>query len=245
MGSQEVMRILVITGYYAPDGGPAAPLFTMLCEGLAKRGHQVTALTAVPHYPTGKIPAAFNLTEKLLQVDPFDFMTNFAQTLLYLYAGQFDQFLQETNKVIKIYPEIPYVNLMHTLALAYNKRNEEAFHLIEDMEKKDPDNAIVKIGCLFKYSLKGDRDGIFKTLTPDLKRTCLRDPTFCHHLAGIFSLLNEKDEAIKWIENALNAGFLNYPLLSELDPFLDNIRGEERFKKLMERVKYEWENFEV
>ncbi|MFC1563611.1 hypothetical protein ACFL6G_01685 [candidate division KSB1 bacterium] len=24
-----------------------------------------------------------------------------------------------------------------------------------------------------------------------------------------------------------------------------NIRGEERFNKLMERVKYEWENFEV
>jgi hypothetical protein len=27
--------------------------------------------------------------------------------------------------------------------------------------------------------------------------------------------------------------------------FLANIRGEERFKKLMERVKYEWEHFEV
>ncbi len=26
---------------------------------------------------------------------------------------------------------------------------------------------------------------------------------------------------------------------------LENIRGEERFKKLMERVKHEWENFEV
>jgi hypothetical protein len=34
-------------------------------------------------------------------------------------------------------------------------------------------------------------------------------------------------------------------LLAELDPFLANIRGEERFKKLMERVKYEWEHFMV
>jgi hypothetical protein len=24
-----------------------------------------------------------------------------------------------------------------------------------------------------------------------------------------------------------------------------NVRGEERFKKLMERVKYEWERFEL
>jgi len=31
----------------------------------------------------------------------------------------------------------------------------------------------------------------------------------------------------------------------EHDPFLVNIRGEEHFKKLMERVKHEWEHFEA
>ena len=31
----------------------------------------------------------------------------------------------------------------------------------------------------------------------------------------------------------------------KLIPFLKNIRGEERFKKLMGRVKVEWESFEV
>ena len=40
-------------------------------------------------------------------------------------------------------------------------------------------------------------------------------------------------------------GFINYPFLNEYDPFLENIRREERFKKLMKRVKHEWENFEV
>jgi hypothetical protein len=32
--------------------------------------------------------------------------------------------------------------------------------------------------------------------------------------------------------------------LNEYDPLLENIRGEERFKKLMKRIKHEWENFE-
>jgi colanic acid biosynthesis glycosyl transferase WcaI len=50
------MRILLVTPYYLPDGGPAAPLFTMLCQELARKGHKVTALTAVPHYPTGQVP---------------------------------------------------------------------------------------------------------------------------------------------------------------------------------------------
>jgi hypothetical protein len=42
---------------------------------------------------------------------------------------------------------------------------------------------------------------------------------------------------------AVNPGAVNYPFFAEIDPLLENIRGEERFKKLMERVKYEWENF--
>jgi len=53
------MRILVVTLFYAPDDGPSAPLYAMLCEALARRGHQVTVVTAVPHYPSGKVRPEF------------------------------------------------------------------------------------------------------------------------------------------------------------------------------------------
>ena len=54
-----------------------------------------------------------------------------------------------------------------------------------------------------------------------------------------------REEALDWLETASKRGFINYPLLSKYDPFLENIRVEPRFKKLMERVKHEWENFEI
>jgi colanic acid biosynthesis glycosyl transferase WcaI len=53
------MRILMIVPYYAPDLGPSAPLFTMLATGLAQRGHEVTVIAAVPHYPSGQVPLEF------------------------------------------------------------------------------------------------------------------------------------------------------------------------------------------
>lgn len=53
------MKILIITPFYAPDLGPSAPLFTLLCSGLARRGHQVTVIAAVPHYPSGRVAPAF------------------------------------------------------------------------------------------------------------------------------------------------------------------------------------------
>ncbi len=53
------MRIIILGEYYEPDLGPDAPLFTMLCENLVRLGHQVTAITTVPHYPSGRVSANF------------------------------------------------------------------------------------------------------------------------------------------------------------------------------------------
>lgn len=53
------MKLLVVTPYYAPDLGPSAPMFTLLCEELVRLGHEVTVLCAVPHFPTGHVPAKY------------------------------------------------------------------------------------------------------------------------------------------------------------------------------------------
>ncbi len=53
------MRILSIGSYYEPDLGPSAPINTMLCRNLVQLGHQVTILTMVPHYPSGRVPPAY------------------------------------------------------------------------------------------------------------------------------------------------------------------------------------------
>jgi colanic acid biosynthesis glycosyl transferase WcaI len=62
------MRLLVVTPFYSPDLGPSAPLMTMLCEDLAKLGHTVTVLTAVPHFPTGNVAPEYR-TGKLWEFD--------------------------------------------------------------------------------------------------------------------------------------------------------------------------------
>jgi len=53
------MRILIFGANYKPDLGPSAPLFTMLCENLVRLGHQVTMITMVPHYPSGRVSSEF------------------------------------------------------------------------------------------------------------------------------------------------------------------------------------------
>lgn len=53
------MNVLIIGTLYEPDLGPSAPLFTMLSTGLVRRGHHVTVVTTVPHYPSGRVSAEY------------------------------------------------------------------------------------------------------------------------------------------------------------------------------------------
>jgi glycosyltransferase involved in cell wall biosynthesis len=53
------MRILFITHYFEPDSGAAAVRLSRLARLLLQRGHQVTVLTTMPHYPQGRIAEGY------------------------------------------------------------------------------------------------------------------------------------------------------------------------------------------
>lgn len=53
------MNILFVTHYYAPTSGAAATRLTRLAQALQRRGHRITVLTTMPHYPKGEIEPEF------------------------------------------------------------------------------------------------------------------------------------------------------------------------------------------
>jgi glycosyltransferase involved in cell wall biosynthesis len=67
------MRILIVTHYFAPDSGAAAVRLTRLARLLVERGHSVTVLATMPHYPKGEI--AENYRGKLFSRETVDGMT--------------------------------------------------------------------------------------------------------------------------------------------------------------------------
>lgn len=49
------MKLAILTQYYPPEVGAQPVRLSHLAERAAARGHEVTVLTAMPNYPTGKI----------------------------------------------------------------------------------------------------------------------------------------------------------------------------------------------
>ena len=81
-------------------------------------------------------------------------------------------------------------------------------------------------------------------LSDDFVKKIKRDPELCYYLAVLFALAEMNETSLDWLEQAVNKGLINYPLISEKDIILKRIRKEKRFKELMKRVKYEWEHFD-
>jgi serine/threonine protein kinase/Tfp pilus assembly protein PilF len=199
---------------------------------------------AMDYLGVGKVSAAARISEKLLEIDPLDYPPNYARGAIHFYDGQYGKALEAWGKLYTMYPESAYSKWSYALALIYNNKYEEAFSIIDESAKSDPGNVLTKLGLLLKYGVLGNKKEAFQEMTPDFRKTCRRTYTFAHHVACVFALLDEKEEALNWLESAVNRGFINYPLLAERDPLLENIREEARFNRLMERVKHEWENVE-
>jgi non-specific serine/threonine protein kinase len=161
-----------------------------------------------------------------------------------LSEGKYDLLLAFSRRWYESDPESPMSQAAYALALTYNNRFKEAFSIVDRLAETSPDNAVTKMALLAKYGVLKDKEKAFQILTPDFQMTCKRDFQWSYNVAEELSLLGAKKEALDWLENAINRGFLDYRVMEHDFP-LDNIRGEERFKKLMERAKYMSDHFEV
>jgi hypothetical protein len=135
--------------------------------------------------------------------------------------------------------------LPYAWGLAANNRLDEAIAIIDQSCRTDPDSVISQLGIFFKYALLGKKKEALQSATPQVLAWGRMDFMNPWLIVQVYSLIGEREEALNWLEEWIGLGCINYPLMNNHDPFLENIRGEPRFKKLMERVKHKWENFEV
>ena len=193
----------------------------------------------------GKSSSAAPLIDRLLQLDPFTPIYQLLPGWLYMMDGKMEMALAPCQKGFNINPGDIGVRYYYALVLLFNNRIDEAISLIDVMIRELPDLSYSHLAEITKYGLQKNRSKVLKLLTQEMINFARRDEQISWIIAGCLSLIGEKSEAFDWLENSARKGCTNYPFLNEYYPFLENIRGEKRFKKLMEKVKNEWESFEV
>ena len=193
----------------------------------------------------GKPNLAEPYVKRLLDIDPLTPMSYFAPMMFYSSKGELDLAVETARKSLKMDPENRWSKYFLSRMLSLAGQLDEAFEVIDNLATEDSKDLVGILSLFSKYALQSERDKALLILTEDARKYSWNDPEWPLYMTGYYSLISEKEEAFRWLEHTINRGLINYPLLSETDPFLAKLREEPRFKKLMERVKYEWEHFEV
>jgi len=202
-------------------------------------------MLAYAYAMSGKGYEADPLFKKAVEIDPLNPLIYLFSAAASAYDGEFATALDLITTCLQMNPENPLARYGHALFLAYNHRYDEAFRSIEQHIKESPQSVWAQLGVFLKYALQNKQAMALQTVTEELRDAMKWDNIYPVWMAECYALIGENDEAIDWIEEATRWGFINYNFFTKHDPFLENIREEPRFKKLMEKVKYRSEHFEV
>jgi serine/threonine protein kinase len=193
----------------------------------------------------GQRRAAVPLEERTIRIDPLNPAAHFHSGFNRLWEGEYALALEVMVKLHRSFPQDLLTTWSYGLSLAYMGKIDEAGSIFDQIAREQPGGFFADLGLALKCALEGKRSEALSRLdsSPRLQNT--RDFQYVYWITECYALIDEKERALDWLERDVDLGMINYPLMNKLDPFLKNLRGEERFRKLMARVKKEWDEFQV
>jgi len=231
-----------VSGLLEATGGDVRKSISHLRKVLLKSPNHADALFWLAQLLAilGLKKPASELYERLVQVDPFSPLVAAWPVVYHIYSGEF--------KSAKIASEKLGTDDLSLLAigytLMYNQLAAEASAVFDRISDGFKSTYVFKVDIMVLNSFMGKFDEVTNQLSD--KKFLLwakNDLFYSFQVAEALALKGDREEAFSWLENSIEHGNFNYPFLNEYDPFLKNLRDDARFKKLIQKIKTEWDNF--
>lgn len=193
----------------------------------------------------GRASSCYPLAERLLEIDPLTPVIHAIPPTLAALDGDFDRACMLFGKPHRMEPDNPAINFVFGQALAMAGRRDEACAMLHLIQRGAPGSFYAGLSGVLEAAYRGDKAAALAALVPAVEEGARNDMQYSWSLAQAFTLLDEPARAVAWLENAVGRGFSNYPLIADLDPLLEGIRGDADFQRVMRAAKAKWQAFEV
>jgi adenylate cyclase len=185
----------------------------------------------------GKTREARTLAHRLAEIDPIVATSQLIPTFVHYMEGDFSKAWQESEKVYELFNENPVVTFHRGLYAAAVKKQKQAIEYFDMNFQDHPENLYGKLSFLMKLAMNGSKDMVTQGISRYLSSTAFGDEELSLWMADIYALIGDVENALKWIQNAAKRGFIHYKFFKHIDPFLENIRSDERFISLVADIK--------
>jgi TolB-like protein len=193
---------------------------------------------------SGQVPAARPLVDRLLAIDPLTPLTRCLPGYLEALEGNLLAAIEPYRRMFEMDPGNPMARLFYVWVLVLNRRMQEIGAIVEAFPADARDSVPARLAFFLTHALAGNRRQASAALTPEIEAIATATDVFPRLLAQGYALAGASDQALRWLEIAVDRGFINHPFLARHDPFLESLRSLPRFQKLMDTVRERWERFE-
>ena len=194
---------------------------------------------------SGQPAAARPLIEQLVAIDPLTPLTRCMPGYASLIEGDFGAAIEPYRQMFDMDRGNPMARLFYVWVLALNDRRQEMASLVDTIPLEVRETIPARLTAFFAHALAGDRTKAAGMLTPEIDAAANSNDLFPRFLAQGYALAGMPDRAIDWLKIAVDRGFINYPFLSQHDPFVKRLHRDERFIALLATVRVRWEAFEA
>jgi len=182
----------------------------------------------------GLIAEAQPYADEALARDPLTWMSHAPRNTISLFEGRFEEAISFFEAdASQLAPDDPVALWWQGQAYAFGGRTQEALALFDRVGALGM--GVFSLLCqVFAAGLRDDRAEVLRICNdPDLQSTSKTDEYYPTQIAAALVLAGQNDEALIWLERAINWGFTNHVWLGRNNRFLAPLRNDTRFQELM------------
>ncbi len=176
--------------------------------------------------------------ETFRQLDPLNSLVHISPGIIHMFQGEFSAAVEAVRAAQQAAERdgSPWLFLFAWLHAASGDLRE-ADRVTDALARHDPGHVLVELMSFARYAWHGERQPALDTVTERLEKAAWWDDIYPLLMAEAYALVGEAERALYWLDHAIGYGIANVRFLQQYDPFLANLRTDERFERLISKAR--------
>ncbi len=182
----------------------------------------------------GRFDEAIAEGKRAIELDPLSPIINADLGVTLSYAHRFDESARQLRKTLEIDPTFFYAH--YNLGIVLQAKGDLSGAIAEyEKAKRLSDDPFTATVCAQAKAYAGDKDAALRMLS-DLDKISQQREVVGYLRALLYLSLNNKDEAVRWLEKGYEERDGSNISWIKVDPLLDPLHGNPRFETLVQKV---------
>jgi len=182
----------------------------------------------------GRFEEAIAQGKRAVELDPLSPVINTDFGTIFYYAHRYEESARQLRKTLEIDPTFFYAHF--NLGIALQAAGDLSGAIAEyEKAKRLGDNIYVSMLCAQAKARAGDKDAALRMLS-ELDKISQQREVVGYVRALLYLSLNNKDEALRWLEQGFKERDGSNISWIKVDPLLDSLHGDPRFEALVQKV---------